>query len=189
MTALNGLILAGGKSSRMGRDKSLIVFHNLPQRVHLFNLLKTFCRKVYLSCKNTAGIPEHLNPLRDRFQIDSPLNGILSAFEHEPGAPWLAVAVDMPYIDAKTLETLIQNRNGKKIATCFYDSDGTKPEPLLTIWEPHAFPLLRDFHARGGFSPRQFLIENDIHLLTAPDQRALVNVNTEGELGDGEIRR
>jgi molybdopterin-guanine dinucleotide biosynthesis protein A len=187
MTALNGLILAGGKSSRMGRDKSLIVFHETPQRVHLFNLLKTFCKRVYLSCKNTTKIPQHLNPLPDQFELDSPLNGILSAFLHEREAAWLAVAVDMPFVDAKTLETLIQNRNPAKLATCFFDSDGTKPEPLLAIWEPRAFPMLRDYHARGGFSPRQFLMDNDIHLITVPNPRALVNVNTEGDLG--EIRK
>jgi molybdopterin-guanine dinucleotide biosynthesis protein A len=181
MNALNGLILAGGKSSRMGRDKSLIVFHNLPQRLHLFNLLKPFCDNVYLSCKNTTNIPHDLNPLPDQFEIDSPLNGILSAFVHEPNAAWLAVAVDMPFVDTATIEALIQNRNPGNVATCFYDSDGIKPEPLLTIWEPRAFPLLREFQKRGAISPRQFLMENDIHLLTVPDKRALVNVNREGD--------
>lgn len=183
MNALNGLILAGGKSSRMGRDKSLIVFHELPQRVHLFNLLKPFCKQVYLSCKTATNIPQHLNPLPDQFQLESPLNGILSAFTHEPDTAWLAVAVDMPFVDVLTLETLTQKRNPTKVATCFFDSEGSKPEPLLTIWEPRAFPLLRNFHARGGISPRQFLMEHDIHLVSVPDVRALVNVNRDGEIG------
>ena len=183
MNTLNGLILAGGKSSRMGRDKSQIVFHELPQRHHLFNLLKPFCNKVYLSCKSATNIPHDLNPLPDQFDIDSPLNGILTAFVHDPDAAWLAIAVDMPFVDTVTLETLIQNRKPDKVASCFFDSDGAKPEPLLTIWEPRAFPLLREFQKRGAISPRRFLMENDIHLLSVPDKRALVNVNTEGDLG------
>jgi molybdopterin-guanine dinucleotide biosynthesis protein A len=182
MNTLNGLILAGGKSSRMGRDKSLIIFHEEPQRVHLFNLLRRYCNQVYLSCKSSDGIPANLNPLPDRFQLNTPLNGILTAFEHEPNRAWLAVAVDMPFVDTLTLETLIQNRDREKVATCYYDSDGDKPEPLLTIWEPRTYPLLRDFHARGGFGARHFLMENDVHLISVPDPRALMNVNTEDDI-------
>lgn len=179
---VNGLVLAGGKSSRMGRDKSMLKIHALPQRQHLFDLLKGFCQEVYLSCKNEADIPPALNPIADKFQIDSPLNGILSAFTHDPEAAWLTVAVDMPLVDNVAIETLIRNRNPEKTATCFLDSDGIKPEPLLTLWEPRAFPLLLAFHENGHISPRQFLIENDINVLVAPDSRVLLNVNSEAEL-------
>lgn len=180
--AVNGLILAGGKSSRMGRDKSLMVIHQHPQREHLFNLLKHFCTEVYLSCKDESGVPPGLNPIADRFQIDSPLNGILSAFVRDPQSAWLTVAVDMPFVDAITIRELMTQRDSGKVASCFRDSDGHKPEPLLTLWEPRAFPLLRQFHEDGHISPRKFLMENDIKLLTVPDQRALANINSPEEL-------
>ena len=179
---INGLVLAGGKSSRMGRDKSLLKIHAQPQRSHMFNLLKGFCAEVYLSCKEATDIPSELNPIADEFQIDSPLNGILSAFTNHPDTAWLTVAVDMPLVDASTIEALIRHRDPNKIATCFRDSDGHKPEPLLTLWEPRAFPLLLSFHEQGNISPRQFLMENNIQLLTAPDGKVLVNVNSEEEL-------
>lgn len=179
---INGLVLAGGRSSRMGRDKSLLVIHRQPQREHLFNLLKGFCMEVYLSCKDESGIPSALNPLADYFQIDSPLNGILSAFRHDPRSAWLAVAVDMPLVDAATIQLLVEQRDAGRVASCFTDSGGQKPEPLLTLWEPRAFPLLRGFHDDGRISPREFLLENDIQLLTAPDKRVLANVNSEEEL-------
>lgn len=184
MMTPNGLILAGGKSSRMGRDKSLLVFHDTPQRLHLFNLLKPLCSEVYLSCKRDENIPGQLNPLTDRFELDSPLNGILSAFKYQPDSAWLTVAVDMPFVDTPILKTLIENRNAGKLATCYYDSDGSRPEPLLTVWEPYAWPMLEDFYRRGGVSPRQFLMENPVHLLTVPNRIALVNVNTEKDAND-----
>lgn len=179
---INGLVLAGGKSSRMGRDKSLLTIHAQPQRLHLFNLLKGFCAEVYLSCKDAGDVPPELHPIADQFQIDSPLNGILSAFTNNPEAAWLTVAVDMPLVDASAIEALIKHRDPGKIATCFRDSDGHKPEPLLTLWEPRGFPLLLSFHEQGNISPRKFLMENDIKLLTAPDRKVLVNVNSEEEL-------
>lgn len=179
---INGLVLAGGKSSRMGRDKSLLKIHAQPQRQHLFNLLSGFCVEVYLSCKDATDIPAELHPIADQFQIDSPLNGILSAFTRHPDAAWLAVAVDMPLVDAAAIDFLIKNRRHDKAATCFLDSDDRKPEPLLTLWEPRAFPLLMTFYKQGNISPRQFLMENNINLLTASDKKVLSNVNSEEEL-------
>lgn len=166
----------------MGRDKSLMVIHQHPQRQHLFNLLKNFCREVYLSCKDESGVPPALNPIVDIFQIDSPLNGILSAFARDPEMAWLTVAVDMPFVDAPAIQQLLTQRDSGKVASCFRDSDGRKPEPLFTLWEPRAFPLLRQFHDEGHISPREFLMKNDIELLTIPDRRTLANINSPEEL-------
>lgn len=179
---IKGLILAGGRSSRMGRDKSLISYHGKPQREFLFDLLSSFCGEVFISCKDGDVIPDSLNPLTDRFDIDSPLNGILSAFTKDPTCSWLAVAVDMPFVNSDTLKYLLGHRDTNKVATCFRDSEGEKPEPLLTLWEPGAFPLLKSFYEEGNISPRNFLELNDICMLTIPDKKALLNINSEEEL-------
>ncbi|HEX5168145.1 MAG TPA: molybdenum cofactor guanylyltransferase [Cyclobacteriaceae bacterium] len=175
---IKGLILAGGKSTRMGRDKSLIDYHGKPQREFLFDLLLNFCAEVYVSCKENAEVPEKLNPLPDLFDMDSPLNGILSAFTMDRSVAWLTVAVDMPLVDRQTLDYLVLNRDAQKVATCFRDSDGSKPEPLLSLWEPKAFPLLQSFYAEGNISPRSFLQRRDVHLLSVPNKKILTNVNS-----------
>jgi molybdopterin-guanine dinucleotide biosynthesis protein A len=179
---INGLILAGGKSARMGWDKSLMVIHNQPQRLHLFAVLKPFCQNVYLSCKHAQSVPSNLNPIPDRYEADSPLNGILSAFDQDPNSAWLTVAVDMPLIDHGTVAFLIKHRDPTKSATCFTDSEGSKPEPLLTIWEPSCLSFLHAFHKNGNISPRDFLLTSDINLLAPPDKTVLTNINSEEEL-------
>src|SRR5688572_8249962 len=102
-TTINGLILSGGKSLRMGQDKGQIAFHGKPQREYLFDLLSTCCNHVFTSCKRTQDIAAKLNPLADLFEMDSPLNGILTAFRHTPSVAWLSVPVDMPMIDQAVL--------------------------------------------------------------------------------------
>jgi molybdopterin-guanine dinucleotide biosynthesis protein A len=179
---INGLVLAGGKSSRMGLDKAMINYHGQPQREYLFDLLKNFCDEVYLSCKNNDNTPASLNPLSDQYEIESPLNGILTAFKKDPNAVWLAIAVDMPLVDSETIKYLIKNRDSNKVATCFKDSDDEKPEPLFTIWEPHAFPLLLDFYNNGKISPRSFLQGHEILLLDVPDKKILTNINSPEDL-------
>ncbi len=177
-----GLVLAGGRSSRMGRDKSLIEYHGKPQVDYLAELLASFCNQVFISCKQTEQMPAGLNYLFDQFPMDSPLNGVLSAFNFNSNAAWLTVPVDMPLIDSKTIAFLILNRDASKAATCFLDSDGKNPEPLFTLWEPKAFKLLSDFYNSGKVSPRYFLKQADVKLLTVPNLNVLTNINSVDEL-------
>lgn len=179
---LNGLILAGGRSSRMGFDKSSIQYYDKPQYQHLACLLKPFCNQVYISGNKIKDSP--LPVLKDRFEVEGPLNGILTAFNHQPEAAWLTVPVDMPNTDAGLIAFLIQNRNPEKKATCFLDSTGKRPEPLLTIWEPAAAAKIFAYFSAGGRSPREFLLNNPVELLTAPDPNYLLNINTPEDLAE-----
>ncbi len=182
IVTINGLILAGGKSSRLGRDKSLISYHGKPQREYLFELLSPFCENVYLSCKSTVNVPQAFNPLPDAFDVDTPLNGILSAFKLNPNSAWLTVPVDMPYVQTNTIQYLLTYRDTQKIATCFWDSSGKLPEPLLTLWEPHASTLLSDFYHNKGFSPREFLVMHKAHCITPTHSNWLKNINSDQDL-------
>lgn len=174
---LNGLVLAGGRSSRMGSDKALIDYHGKPQRDHLFGMLSEVCREVYTSCRAGQNIPEHLKPLIDRLAINSPLNGILTAFQACPDRAWLAVAVDLPNVSIGVLHEIASRRDSQKLATCFFDASAEAPEPLLTIWEPAAQPLLAASASRGNVSPRSFLQHNDVHIVHGLDASVFVNVN------------
>lgn len=179
---LNGLILSGGKSSRMGKDKSLIQYHEVAQREHVFNLLHKFCAAVFTSCKTLDNIPESLNPIADKFNFESPLNGILTAFFQDANASWITLPVDMPLIDEKIIAYLLKNRDPRKIATCFFDSEGKNPEPLVTIWEKTAYPPLLAFYKAGNISPREFLKREKANMVEIPDRKALLNINSLEEL-------
>lgn len=162
---------------RMGKDKGLLQYHGKPQREFLVELLSHCCAHVYYSCKTVSDISPVLNPLPDQYPLESPLNGILTAFTFRPDVAWLSVPVDMPGVDLNTLLYLLQHRDAKKYATCFYDSEGKKPEPLLAIWEPKAFPELLRFYETGNISPRKFLMDHDIQLIKAPDPGISLNIN------------
>jgi len=180
--ALFGLILAGGKSVRMTRSKAFIDYHGQAQVNYLFQLLSKYSQQVYTSCKPEQNFDSSLNPLPDQFDLDTPLNGILTAFHKHSVHAWLSVPVDMPYIDNDLLAHLISNRNKNKSATCYYDSTGNAPEPLLCIWEPNIYNSLMKFYKDGGHSPRELLKQSDINLLKVPDKKYLTNINSPDEL-------
>lgn len=180
---MNGLILIGGKSSRMGIDKSLLHYHGLSQREYLLQLLSKFCKDVYFSSRQEQGLSE--NAIIDTLAI-SPISGILSAFAYNPQTAWLVLACDMPLVSEEILETLIKYRNPEKIATAFYNPEINAPEPLITIYEPKAYLLLIEYVKTGHKSPKGFLQNNEVELIEIEEKGALRNVNTKEEFDSFE---
>ncbi|ADB38823.1 NTP transferase domain-containing protein [Spirosoma linguale] len=177
---INGLILTGGRSTRMGKDKSLLNYHGKPQREYLTELLKPYCETVFWSvnaeqARDLAGANQPI--IIDVYDLVSPLNGILSAFQTDPSASWLVVACDMPLLTTLSIDALLANRAPDKMATVFYDSDGQLPEPLLGIYESAFGPIIQRAFAQGAVSPRQLLRQNDVQIIPVPDRRELTNVN------------
>ncbi len=180
---LHGLVLAGGLSTRMHRDKGLLQYHGQAQREYAAGLLARYCRQVYLSCRPDQA-PEPGSPfplLPDTFTGLGPKGGILSALRHQPDAAWLVVACDLPLLDDQTLHFLVTHRDPSRVATAFLDPEGKFPEPLVTIYEPRSYPVLLQMLGLGYSCPRKTLINHDVALLRAPNAKALTNVNEPGE--------
>jgi molybdenum cofactor guanylyltransferase len=177
---LYGLVLAGGKSERMGEDKGLIDYHGMPQRDYVKQLLQHYCQDTFLSCR-PAQAEELENPLPDTFAGLGPFGGILSALRQKPDAAWLVVACDLPLLNDETLAQLVGYRNASRIATSFQSPSTDFPEPLVTIWEPRSYPVLLQFLAQGYSCPRKVLINTEIELLDPSQPEALRNVNTPEE--------
>lgn len=181
---LNGLVLAGGKSERMGFDKGSVNWHGKEQRYYMADLLSAFCEEVFISCRpdQQKQIESPYLSLPDTFLDLGPYGAILSAFREKPDEAWLVVACDLPLLTEKSLEYLVNKRNVATIATAYQSSFNDFPEPLITIWEPKSYPLLLSFLAQGYSCPRKVLINSDITLLQASDPEELTNVNTPEEL-------
>jgi molybdopterin-guanine dinucleotide biosynthesis protein A len=175
---LYGLILAGGKSVRMGKDKGLINYHGKPQREYLVDLLSNYCEKTFLSCrKSQVAELEHFNTIIDTFDDLGPFGGMLSAFRNNPNVAWLVIACDLPLINEKAIGELIQQQNHSKIATAFHNETTNFPEPLITIWQPQSYPVLLQFLAQGYACPRKVLINSEIETVQPSDVNFLKNVN------------
>ena len=175
---LFGLVLIGGKSSRMGTDKSLIVYHNDPQYLHIYKLLSKYCTKVFLSCNEEQyeKLHKQLPCLVDDFKDAGPLNGIKTAF-HSFSASWLIAPCDMPFIDDNSVERLIHNRDSKYGAVCYKNKSGFI-NPLFGVWEIGCTTSLKSFL---GDSPRLFLETLNLKTILLDEKRSL-NVNSKDEL-------
>lgn len=185
MTApLYGLVLAGGRSSRMQRDKAQLQYHGRSQLEHACRLLAPYVEKVFVSVRGDqrddpqrAAWPQII----DRPGLSGPIAGIASAQAEHPDAAWWVLACDLPFLDANSLQALQHGRTRTHLATAFRSSHDGLPEPLCAIYEPSSSPALSAYVAAGGQCPRKFLRTHDAQLLTAPNAAALDNINTPQE--------
>ena len=180
---LYGLVLAGGKSQRMGQDKGQISYHGKPQRVFMAEILSQLCEQTYLSVRSSKNQTTKNYPfIEDTFYDLGPFGAIASAFRQQPNAAWLVVACDLPLLDLETLDYLVKNRNTSAVATAFNSPVNEFPEPLISIWEPRSYPILMQFLTQGYSCPRKVLINSNVHLLDAPNGQKLMNVNRPEEM-------
>jgi molybdenum cofactor guanylyltransferase len=189
---LRALVLAGGRSTRMGRDKAALEYAaGLSQLDRAVELLRPLATSVHISVRaDQAADPlrQRHEQILDRGDVEGPVAGIRAAQVQDAAAAWLVVACDLPLLDESTLRELVARRDPTKTATAFRSSHDGLPEPLCAIWEPGSAPLLQRFLDAGRNCPRKFLISSDTLLLDQPDPEALDNVNTPDELATARQR-
>lgn len=180
-TKLYGLVLAGGKSTRMGSDKGLIKYHSVPQQEHLYKLLEHTCDNVFLSVREEQQsiMDNHFNVIVDQNEYRGPFNGILSAHKSYPDVAWLVLACDLPLIDMEALKNLADSRNQKKLATSYATKKTNLPEPLITIWEPEGLrKAIAYLQTSESTCPRKFLINSNVELVNPQHDEVLYNANS-----------
>lgn len=174
---LKALILTGGKSARMGKDKRLLDYHGLPQEEFMLQIVKANGLDAYISVAYDASDSKH-NQINDRFVGLGPFGGILSAMMYDPNAAWLVLACDLPSFDNEAVETLMRERKSSKFATAFFNEETSFPDPLCTIYEPKMYPKMLQFLAMGYSCPRKALINSNTHVIVPKHKDWLENVNT-----------
>ena len=180
MEAMAGFVLAGGRSSRMGRDKALLIWQGS-------TLLESAARKVRQAAGSATiiGDPEHHGHLgfpvvADRITGLGPLGGLHTVLSTTP-ADWnLVVACDMPYLTVEVLEALLA-----QIGAC----DAVVPRSLEGRWEPLCAVYHRRLAAaveaaldRKSLKMQDFVAQVDALAWSAPDSSMFANWNSPHEL-------
>lgn len=179
--SLYGLVLAGGKSTRMKTDKSVLEYHGKKQVEHGVILLSQFCKRVFISNrKDQYELPGHKNypQIHDMYTNLGPLGGILSAMSTYPHKAWLVLACDLPNVNGNVLANLIAKRDLTKMATAYQSAYNDSPEPLCAIYEPKITPFLFSALSEGMMCPRKILLKTNIRLIRQIKQNTLDNINS-----------
>ena len=107
---LYGLVLAGGRSSRMKRDKAALAYHGRSQLAVAFERLAARVERCFVSVRpDQTDDPTRrdLPQIVDREAEIGPIAGIMAAQQSAPEAAWLVLACDLPFLSDAALDAQV----------------------------------------------------------------------------------
>ena len=149
---VGGYVLAGGKSSRMGRDKALLELAGKPLVQHAVVKLQRICAEVHLlGNRNELAVYGPL--VRDVHEGRGPLSGIEAALEDSQYDWNLFMPVDMPFLPTSFLGwwvpmALARAKEGMRMAMLTVDE---RPQPALCLLHKDVLPFVKQAMEQGGF--------------------------------------
>jgi molybdopterin-guanine dinucleotide biosynthesis protein A len=147
------LILAGGKSRRLGRDKVSQTVGGASLLERTASLAGLLCGEVWVSGRDPRELGLDLPWLPDDVPGAGPMGGVTTGLTRL-GGPLLALACDLPLLDAPVLAALLYRRETRPpeaAMTAYAQAETGYVESLVAIYEPHALPLLRGAMRRGDY--------------------------------------
>jgi len=179
-----GVILAGGRGSRMGgEDKGLVQYRNKPLYLHVLERFQPQVNHLYISANRNqmvyqqSGVPVITDKLPD---FPGPLAGMLTALQTIE-AEWLAFAsCDTPDLPTDLVQRLWQH---KAEAPAVWARTAERDHPTLALLHHSVATALAAFLARGERKVMLFLQQSGGHAVMFDDAAAFSNINRPDDLG------
>jgi len=135
------LILAGGKSTRMGQDKGLMEFNGKPMVAHVIDVAKKISDQIILVANKEAYNQFGLPVVHDEVFEKGPLGGIFSGLKKSDTDYNLVLSCDIPFIHQGVLEFLIESSTGNDVTVA---SQAGKIHPLIGIYRKTCLPVIKN---------------------------------------------
>lgn len=175
MLQLPCVILSGGKSRRMGEDKSLLPFkefNTLIQYQH--NKLSKLFKTIYISSK-TNKFDFDAQLLLDDSDIYSPMVALKSIFEQLEDEKIFIITVDTPFVKEETIKTLIENSKDYEIVIA---KDKDKTHNLCGVFSKSALLKVQEYLQKDIHKIKCLLNDSNSKELLFEDEKQFLNLNT-----------
>ncbi len=182
---ITGVILSGGKSSRMGEEKGFVKFNNKELASYSIDVLNIFCKECILIANKKKyekfGIPVYNDIIKD----SGPLGGLQTALSNI-NTNWAAgISCDTPFMTSKVYEILIEHSHGKQVV--IPEVNGTL-HPLVGLYHKSCEAHFADNLRSGNLKVREVI--KDLELVIVPldesYEHIFTNINTKIELEEKE---
>ena len=166
--SLTGIILAGGKSSRMGQDKGLLPFRGQPLVSYAINALTPMVDELMIIANNPVYESFGLQVYSDLYPDRGPLGGICTGLEYTKSKYSIVLSCDTPFVSTRLLNFLIEQAGDAQLAIA---SEKGKYQPLVGRYasslKPRLTELLNEGNLRMGYvmdelRPRLVNIHDDL---------------------------
>lgn len=177
-----GIILSGGKSSRMGQDKALLPVEGTPMISHASNLLRRFCDEIIIASSDELHATFGDQLVHDTYPNSGPIAGIHAGVSKSKHSASIVLSCDTPFIHNEVIHALLDVEiiSDAIVARC-----AQKTHPLIAIYHKSALPYLEHALQSNSFKlmtclekmrvtyvdfPSSF--ENNFQNINTPDQIA-----------------
>jgi molybdopterin-guanine dinucleotide biosynthesis protein A len=126
LPGLAGVVLCGGRSTRMGVDKAAIKFEGATLLERALARLGSVCDPVFIAAGGVSHLAAGHHVVPDAVPGAGPLGGLVAALRSSPQRLLAVVAVDLPWIDPRLLQMLAARIGDAGVAVC-ETSRGTEP--------------------------------------------------------------
>lgn len=136
-----GIILAGGKSSRMGKDKSQLVVQGKTMLEHAYDTLSPLCEEVLISSSTQNLTSFNAKIIPDNYVNKGPLGGLqacLKASNHEYA---LVLSCDAPFVARSVYNELIARLSNSPVLV---SECAGREHPLIGIYNKKALPVIEE---------------------------------------------
>ena len=184
MNEVTGIILAGGRSSRMGEEKGLVDVEGKPMIAHVIKVLEEMGVKNIKICANDTRYEQFNYPvIKDVVKEKGPIGGIYSALVESTTEKNLILSCDIPNISADILEYLLENSKEELATITAYKR---KTHPLIGVYKLGGLPIIKKCLENDELRMMNLCEKLDAKIVDIPssvgNERHFFNLNTPEEL-------
>jgi len=183
--ALTGIVLAGGLSKRMGKDKGLVIYQGKRMVEYAIDLLKPYCNEILISTNNPEYNQLGYPLVADIYINKGPLGGLHAGLMTSKTEHNLFLSCDMPHVNSEAVELLIEKVTPN--AYGFIPKYGDRIEPMFGIYSKQLLTKIEKSIQKGNLKMRTFIHEHtieyiDFQKLTQKYENLFSNINSPNDL-------
>jgi len=184
LSNISAYILTGGQSRRLNTNKSLVQLNGKTLTEIIHNKLNSLFKNIYVVGKENQ-FPKY-NFINDIKPVQCPLNGIVTALEHNTKGWIFVIACDLPLVNPVTINGLIDKV--KSNAQVVLPIVGDSPQPLCAFYHRSVLNDFNDAIEKGNYSLMRLLNQIDIAKVIIPlkNEEQFLNINYPEDLKKAE---
>ena len=176
-TQATAIIMAGGKSKRMGQDKGMLLINEKPVVEYIFDQLRAHFSQILVSSNDVSKYDFlGIEVVPDEVKGRGPLVGIASALRASMNDINFVIACDIPEVDINLVRQLI--RESKGFDAVLPKTGPTKFEPLFAVYKKSSLAAIDESIAAGHYKILEPLERCKVNYVNLPGVEKLKNLNT-----------
>ena len=184
---ITGIILAGGKSTRMGADKALLKVEGETLLEKAVKLCQSICNQIIISSNSDGHNVRGILRIPDEIRNCGPMGGIYSCLKHAENEWSFVISVDAAFVIPEFVSFLIEHTNNYDAVVPVHEKG---KEPLIALYNKCTLPFLKKNLEIGIYKMHTLLEDIETNFVDSTvwknrNQRLFRNINSQTDLNTG----